>query len=185
MVRKILTLLVWISPLSLCAQKEVTMSDLLSNTYEAQDIYIYNHTCVCQKCKKQDFICTKLDDSPFLTLSAWLKQNPNVQVSFEIYIDSRTAAKYQNNFTEQKAEELTAILLEFGVGGGQFTCKGMGASPRTLRNDEKGKNSDYLFKAGTLLNELFINNILTSVGYEEYEDAHLLNRRIEMKIISK
>jgi hypothetical protein len=167
------------------AQKEVNMSDLLNNTYEVEDVYIYNHTCICKTCKKVDFICTKLDDSPFLALSGWLKQNPDTRVIFRVFIDSHAAEKYGANYTEQKAKALSDILIEFGVGANQFTSKGMGVSPRTLTYDINGKNSGYLFKAGSVINEAFLNNILTSVGYQEYEDAHLLNRRIEMKIIAK
>lgn len=182
---KSLALFLFISVSMLYAQKEITMEDLLNNTFNVEDVYLYNHSCVCKDCKKKDFICTKLDDSPFLTLSAWLKQNPNVVVLFQIYIDAETLKDYGIKYTEQKAEELTSILLEFGVAQNQFSCKGLGYAPRTLNQDINGKKTKHLFPAGSFLDEKFMNNILTSVGYQEWQDAHLLNRRIEMKIISK
>ncbi len=185
--RKILTLLFAIGLLTSIshAQKEVTISDLLHNTYEVGDLFVYNHGCICTTCKEADFVCVKLEDSPFSSIAEWLKLNKTTIVEFRIYTEIRGGAQSNLKYTEQKAKALSEILKELGVAINQFTCKGMGASARTLTMDLTGKKSGYVFKTGTTLNDDFLNNILTSVGYEESEDGHRLNRRIEMKIIVK
>lgn len=166
-------------------QKELDMGGLLHNSYEIGEIFVYNHGCICTNCKEADFVCVKLEDSPFGSIAVWLKARPSTIVEFRLYTEIRGTAAVNQKYTEKKAEALADILYTLGVPTNQFTCKGFGSSARTMISDVTGKKSKYVFKAGDTLDEKFLNNILTSVGYEASEEGHRLNRRIEMKIIAK
>jgi hypothetical protein len=167
------------------SQNELDMGALLKNAYEIGNIFVYNHGCICTNCKEADFICVKLEDSPFNSIAEWLKARPTTVVEFRLYTEIRGNNNANQKYTEQKAKALEEILVSLGVDKKQFSCKGLGSSARTMISDITGKKSKYVFKTGTTLDEKFLNNILTSVDYETFEDGHRLNRRIEMKIITK
>ncbi len=167
------------------ASKELDMGGLMHNEYEIGEIFVYNHGCICTTCKEADFVCVKLPDSPFSSIAEWLKARPTTIVEFRLYTEIRGNTASNQKYTEKKAKELSDILVSLGVPATQFSCKGYGSSARIMISDVTGKKSKYVFKAGTTLDEKFLNNILTSVSYDAFEDGHRLNRRIEMKIIAK
>ena len=49
----------------------------------------------------------------------------------------------------------------------------------------KGLKSGYIFKKDTTLTETYINELKKTEGDEVFEDAHTINRRVSLKILSE
>jgi peptidoglycan-associated lipoprotein len=110
-----------------------------------------------------------------------LKVNKNLIIELRSHTDSRGTDEYNQELSQKRAQTVVDFLVSRGIEPGRLVAKGYGEKIfRVLDKDLTRAN--YLFKAGTELNDKYINSLPTE---EIKEAAFQLNRRTEFSVLSK
>ncbi len=110
-----------------------------------------------------------------------LRTNKNLVIELRSHTDSRGSDDYNEALSQKRAQSVVDFLVSQGVDPARLVAKGYGKRiSRVLDKDLVREN--YLFKAGTELNDKFINSLPTE---EAKEAAFQLNRRTEFSVLSK
>ncbi|MDZ4204535.1 MAG: OmpA family protein [Bacteroidales bacterium] len=110
-----------------------------------------------------------------------LDQNETIVIELAAHTDSRNTFEYNDILSQKRAESVVNYLIMRGITPDRLKAKGYGERvPRTLEKDIT--IDGFTFKAGTALDELFIE-LLPTVAHREA--AHQLNRRTEFSVLSK
>jgi peptidoglycan-associated lipoprotein len=110
-----------------------------------------------------------------------LDENPTFIIELASHTDMIGSIESNDVLSQKRAESVVAYLIDRGINSKRLIAKGYGERvPRKLQQDYVYKG--YTFKAGTVLDEDFINGL----GNKDLIDfANQLNRRTEFSIISK
>jgi peptidoglycan-associated lipoprotein len=107
--------------------------------------------------------------------------NETLVIELRSHTDSRGSDEYNEELSQKRAQSVVDFLVSQGVDPGRLVAKGYGERiPRVLDKDMIRDN--YLFKAGTEMNDRFINSLPSD---EIKEAAFQLNRRTEFSVLSK
>ncbi len=110
-----------------------------------------------------------------------LDQNETLVIELGAHTDSRNTFEYNDILSQKRAESVVNYLIQRGIASDRLVAKGYGERvPRTLEKDIAVDG--FLFKEGSLLDDVFINALPTMA---QREAAHQLNRRTEFRILSK
>jgi peptidoglycan-associated lipoprotein len=116
-----------------------------------------------------------------LRLFDLLTINKNLIIELRSHTDSRGSDEYNEELSQKRAQSVVEFLVSRGIEPGRLVAKGYGEKiPRILEIDLI--KAGYLLKAGTELNDRFINSLPTE---EIKEAAFELNRRTEFSVLSK
>jgi len=114
-------------------------------------------------------------------LVALLKDNGNLVIELRSHTDTRGSDEYNDVLSQKRAQSVVDFIISQGIDPRRLVAKGYGEKvPRIL--DKSVTRENYFFKAGTELNDRFINNLPTE---EIREAAYQLNRRTEFSVLSK
>lgn len=108
-----------------------------------------------------------------------LNDNPTVTIELRSHTDSRAAEDYNMTLSQKRAQSVVDYLVSKGIEIERLTAKGYGESSPRVADAETAAQYPFL-KAGTVLNEQFIN---TLPNEEQKEIVHQLNRRTEFKVL--
>jgi peptidoglycan-associated lipoprotein len=107
--------------------------------------------------------------------------NENLVIELRSHTDTRGSFDYNDVLSQKRAQSVVDFLETRGVEPGRLVAKGYGERiPRVI--DKDLLREGYLFKAGTLLNDQFINTLPSDAIKEA---AFQLNRRTEFSVLSK
>ena len=130
-----------------------------------------------------------VDDSSHAALdefSSFLTMHPNVIIEIGTHTDLRGSVSNNDKISMRQAELIREILLKKGVDSNQLSTRGYGESSPLLLyliDDsfqlEKPETTNYEL---ITLNEDYINQF-RKTDIQQYEKLHILNRRIEFKIV--
>jgi peptidoglycan-associated lipoprotein len=110
-----------------------------------------------------------------------LDENPTLIIELASHTDARDTYERNDVLSQRRAQSVVDYLIERGIDPDRLIAKGYGERvPRTLVKDIN--RDGYLFKAGTVLTESYIDSLGST---PEKEAAHQLNRRTEFRVISK
>ncbi len=110
-----------------------------------------------------------------------LQINPTITIELASHTDSRDTEERNDILSQKRAQSVVDYLIIRGIDPLRLTAKGYGERvPRALQKDVKVHG--HAFKAGTVLNEAFINSLSSN---DAKEAAHQMNRRTEFRILSK
>jgi peptidoglycan-associated lipoprotein len=110
-----------------------------------------------------------------------LKDNGNIVIELRSHTDTRGSDEYNEILSQKRAQTVVDFLISQGIDPRRLVAKGYGEKVfRVLDKDLVREN--YRFKAGTELNDKFINGLPTN---EIKEAAFQLNRRTEFSVLSK
>jgi peptidoglycan-associated lipoprotein len=110
-----------------------------------------------------------------------LHDNENLVIELRSHTDSRASYEYNDILSQKRAQSCVDFLVTQGVDPRRLVARGYGERIfRVLDKDLTREN--YLFKAGTELNDQFINSLPTN---EIKEAAFQLNRRTEFSVLAK
>lgn len=116
-----------------------------------------------------------------LQLVRLLKDNETLVIELRSHTDSRGSAEYNNVLSQKRAQSVVDFIVSQGIDPGRLVAKGYGK--RIFRMLDKDIVKDgYTFKAGTELNDDFVNRLPSK---EAREAAYQLNRRTEFAVIAK
>lgn len=121
------------------------------------------------------------------SIAIFLRNNSKVVVEIGDHVDSRGSDDYNIKLSKCRAGSVIDNLLTKGDFKDRIVGKGYGhTKPRLLEKDYIGFESAYTFPKGTILTQEYINSLNdnTDLGKKKFEDAHRLNRRLEIKIIA-
>ncbi len=106
---------------------------------------------------------------------AVLKDNPKILVELGSHTDHQGTMNYNDQLSQKRAESAVAYIIKQGIDPSRITAKGYGErQPLLLKRDKEG------FKAGTLLNDVFVDAITDST---QQQAALQLNRRTTFRIV--
>jgi peptidoglycan-associated lipoprotein len=120
------------------------------------------------------------------SIGTFLKKNPSLIVEIGLHTDFRGSDEYNIKLTECRANRVTDNLISQGISKERIIPKGYGESkPRYLEKDYKKSGCGCIFPKGTTLSEEYFTGLdtKTTEGLKKFEDAHQLNRRMEIKIL--
>ncbi len=110
-----------------------------------------------------------------------LLDNETIVVELASHTDTRDTEERNDILSQRRAESVVNYLIERGIDPARLVAKGYGERvPRVLATDKV--KDGFLFKAGTVLTQQFIDSLPTN---EQKEAAHALNRRTEFRVLSK
>jgi len=110
-----------------------------------------------------------------------LDQNPTIVIELAAHTDLRNTYEFNDILSQRRAESVVNYLTERGIAPDRMKARGYGERvPRTLETDFIVDG--FSFKAGTVLDETFIESLPT-VAHREA--AHQLNRRTEFRVLSR
>lgn len=110
-----------------------------------------------------------------------LKDNESLVIELRSHTDSRGSSEYNDVLSQKRAQSVVDFIVSQGIDPGRLVAKGYGERiSRVLDKDVLREN--YLFKAGTELNDEFVNKLPSK---EIREAAYQLNRRTEFAVIAK
>jgi len=110
-----------------------------------------------------------------------LKDNGNLVIELRSHTDTRGSDEYNEVLSQKRAQTVVDFIISQGIDPRRLVAKGYGEKvPRILDKDVVREN--YRFKAGTELNDRFVNSLPTQ---EVKEAAYQLNRRTEFSVLSK
>jgi peptidoglycan-associated lipoprotein len=119
-------------------------------------------------------------------LQTILEDNPKTVVEIGAHTDARGNDDYNQRLSDRRANEIVRLLVEAGIPKARLTPKGYGETePRKLLKNMKGLKSGYIFTKDTVLTEPYINELKKTEGEQVFEDAHTINRRVSLKIVSE
>jgi peptidoglycan-associated lipoprotein len=114
-------------------------------------------------------------------LVALLNDNGNIVIELRSHTDTRGSDQYNDVLSQKRAQSVVDFIISQGIDPRRLVAKGYGEKvPRVLDKDVVREN--YRFKAGTELNDKFINSLPSE---EIKEAAYQLNRRTEFSVLSK
>lgn len=114
---------------------------------------------------------------PLDSIYDFLAANPHISIEIGSHTDTRASDLYNLTLSKKRAESLYDYLMEKGIKPNRIIPKGYGeTTPYTIPHDFS------FFKKGDVLNEEYINKLKDDE--EKWEEAHQLNRRTEIKILS-
>jgi peptidoglycan-associated lipoprotein len=114
-------------------------------------------------------------------LVALLKDNGNIVIELRSHTDTRGSDQYNDVLSQKRAQSVVDFIISQGIDPRRMVARGYGEKvPRVL--DKDVVRESYRFKAGTELNDRFINSLPTE---EIKEAAYQLNRRTEFSVLSK
>ena len=96
----------------------------------------------------------------FNDLYEFLKKNPEIQIEIGYHTDTRGTDEKNLELSQNKANQIRLVLIELGIDEDRIVAKGYGESEPAV----PGEKIEYLEK-------------------KEKENAHSMNRRIEIKIL--
>lgn len=110
-----------------------------------------------------------------------LLDNETIVIELAAHTDTRDTEERNDILSQRRAESVVNYLIERGIDPARLIAKGYGERvPRTLAANKL--TDGFLFKAGTVLTQQFIDSLATN---EQKEAAHALNRRTEFRVLSK
>lgn len=110
-----------------------------------------------------------------------LRDNPNLVIEIASHTDTRDTEERNDILSQKRAQSVVDYLIMRGIEPDRLVAKGYGEHvPRVLKKDIV--RDGFLFKKGTVLDDDFINSLLTTA---EKEAAHQLNRRTEFRVLRK
>ena len=124
----------------------------------------------------------KTENYPQLdSIAVFLKTNNKLMLEVGYHTDTKTKETcYCMSLTMKRAESITNYLIEKGVNPKRFIAKGYDDNKPNVVDSLNSIKYPFLPK-GKVLTESFINSLSSD---EEKMTAHMLNRRVEFKIIS-
>lgn len=109
------------------------------------------------------------------SLYNFLVSNPDVKIEVGTHTDTKASEAYNLTLSRKRAESIVDYLVEKGISPSRLTAVGYGEGvPYVVPNDFS------FFKRGDILNDAFIKQF--QPDDPRYEEAHQMNRRIEIKI---
>lgn len=115
-----------------------------------------------------------------------LEDNPRLKVEIGAHTDARGNDEYNRKLSERRANEIVRLLVDAGIDPNRLVPNGYGETePRKLLKDMKGLKTGYIFAKDTVMTEEYINALRTSESEDVFEDAHRINRRVTLKILSE
>lgn len=125
---------------------------------------------------------------PYLdSIAAFLHYHNHLSFDLSYHSDNRGSEEYNMKLSERRITLLSDSLIQRLIEKGRITPKPKGENtPRLLEKDKTGLASGYLFPKNTLLDASYINSLNDHTNKEQlkFEDAHALNRRVEIQINS-
>jgi peptidoglycan-associated lipoprotein len=116
-----------------------------------------------------------------MNLVELLHTNETLVIELRSHTDTRGSDEYNEVLSQKRAQTVVDFIISQGIDPRRLVAKGYGEKvPRILDKDVNREN--YQFKAGTELNDKFINNLPSE---EIKEAAYQLNRRTEFSVLSK
>ncbi len=110
-----------------------------------------------------------------------LRDNPKLVIELASHTDSRDSYERNDILSQKRAQSVVDYLIMRGINPKRLVAKGYGErNPRVLKKDIV--KDGFLFKAGTKLDEDFINSL---PGNAQKEAAHALNRRTEFRVLRR
>jgi peptidoglycan-associated lipoprotein len=110
-----------------------------------------------------------------------LDENETIIIELASHTDSRGTDESNDVLSQKRAESVVNYLIDRGIDPDRLVAKGYGERvPRRLAKDMV--KDGFLFKAGTVLSQAFVDSLKTK---PEQEAAYALNRRSEFRILSK
>ena len=110
-----------------------------------------------------------------------LRDNPNLVIELASHTDTRDSEERNDILSQRRAQSVVDYLIIRGIDPNRLVAKGYGEHvPLKLKKDVV--RDGYLFKAGTVLDDDFINSLPTN---SEKEAAHQMNRRTEFRVLRK
>lgn len=110
-----------------------------------------------------------------------LKDNESLVIELRSHTDSRGSSEYNDILSQKRAQSVVDFIVSQGIDPGRLVAKGYGERiSRVLDKDVYREN--YLFKAGTELNDNFVSKLPSK---EIREAAWQLNRRTEFAVIAR
>ena len=110
-----------------------------------------------------------------------LKDNGNLVIELRSHTDTRGSDQYNDVLSQKRAQSVVDFIISQGIDPRRLVAKGYGEKvPRVL--DKTVTREGYTFKAGTELNDKFINSLPNE---KVKEAAYQLNRRTEFSVLSK
>ncbi len=108
-----------------------------------------------------------------------LENNPNIVIELASHTDSRGTHEHNDTLSQLRAQSVIDFLVKRGINPQRLEAKGYGKrKPREIR--ETIERDGFVFEAGTVLTEEYINNLFSE---EHREAAHQLNRRTEFTVL--
>lgn len=110
-----------------------------------------------------------------------LRLNETLVIELRSHTDSRASFEYNDVLSQKRAQSVVDFLISQGIDPGRLVAKGYGERVfRVLTRDVTREN--YLFKAGTLLDDPFVMSLPSK---EIQEAAFQLNRRTEFYVLAR
>jgi peptidoglycan-associated lipoprotein len=110
-----------------------------------------------------------------------LRENESLVIELRSHTDSRGSDEYNDALSQKRAQSVVDFLVSQGIEPGRLVAKGYGE--RIFRVIDKNiTRQNYTFKAGTEMNDEFINSLPSK---EIKEAAFQLNRRTEFAVLAK
>jgi peptidoglycan-associated lipoprotein len=110
-----------------------------------------------------------------------LRDNPKLVIELASHTDSRDSYERNDILSQKRAQSVVDYLIMRGINPRRLVAKGYGErSPRRLTKDVV--KDGFLFKAGTVLDEDFVNSLQSNA---QKEAAHALNRRTEFRVLRR
>jgi len=108
-----------------------------------------------------------------------LKANPNITIELSSHTDMIGDSLSNISLSQKRAQSVVDYLVEKGILKDRLVAKGYGKNISKVINGKIAK--DGVFKEGDILNEDYINKLLTQ---ELKDQANQINRRTEFKVLS-
>jgi len=108
-----------------------------------------------------------------------LKANPNITIELSSHTDMIGDSLSNISLSQKRAQSVVDYLVEKGIQKDRLVAKGYGKNISKVINGKIAK--DGVFKEGDILNEDYINKLLTQ---ELKDQANQINRRTEFKVLS-
>ena len=110
-----------------------------------------------------------------------LRDNPKLVIELASHTDSRDTEERNDILSQKRAQSVVDYLIMRGINPERLIAKGYGERvPRILKKDII--KDGFLFKAGTKLDDAFINSLPSKA---QKEAAHSLNRRTEFRVLRR
>lgn len=108
-----------------------------------------------------------------------MEEYPDMVIELGAHTDSRGKATYNRNLSQRRADSAKRWLVTKGVNPNRIETKGYGMTVPQTVSDAVARRYDWI-EAGAVLTDDYINGLSNK---ERRENAHLLNRRTEFKIL--
>jgi peptidoglycan-associated lipoprotein len=113
------------------------------------------------------------------SLTNILEQNPTIVVEIMSHTDFIGSVQFNSELSQRRAQSVVNYLISKGLNPARLVAKGYGETWPKKVSRKMAKTYDFL-KAGDVLSEEYINNLLTE---EQKEIAKSLDRRTEFRVL--